>query len=149
MSAPYIIPFNHQPISTGVGSSTYTVPSGKYTRLVVAVHTSAYGNVSQANQRVESMSNDSNTVTQAYWLKAGDVVTVSTTSASASASPSTGATSFLRSSSIASVLINGSTVIDSESYSHIEINNANTSVTVSISGNSSARYFYEEYNVIS
>jgi hypothetical protein len=30
MSAPLIIPFNFQPTSTSVGSSSYTVPSGKY-----------------------------------------------------------------------------------------------------------------------
>jgi hypothetical protein len=148
MSAPYIIPFNNQPANTGAGSSTYTVPSGKYTRLVVAVHTSAYGNVSLINQVVD-MSNDSNTVTQAYWLKAGDIVTVSTTSASASNTPATGAVVFLRASSIASVFINGTTVIDSESYSYIQTGSTIAGVTISISGNSSARYFYEEYNVIS
>jgi hypothetical protein len=34
MSAPYIIPFNHQPVTTGVSTSgTYTVPAGKYARV--------------------------------------------------------------------------------------------------------------------
>ena len=35
MSAPYIIPFNHQPVNTGRTTSTYTVPSGKYARVHV------------------------------------------------------------------------------------------------------------------
>ena len=30
MSAPYIIPFNFQPISTEVKNASYTIPSGKY-----------------------------------------------------------------------------------------------------------------------
>jgi hypothetical protein len=33
MAAPYIIPFNHQPVSTGSQTGTYTVPAGKYARV--------------------------------------------------------------------------------------------------------------------
>lgn len=36
MSAPYIIPFNHQPVNTGVTASTYTAPSGKYARVLIS-----------------------------------------------------------------------------------------------------------------
>lgn len=33
MSAPYIIPFNHQPVNAGRSTGTYTVPAGKYARV--------------------------------------------------------------------------------------------------------------------
>ena len=37
MSAPYIIPFNFQPVSTVASSSgTYTVPAGKYARVTMS-----------------------------------------------------------------------------------------------------------------
>lgn len=37
MSAPYIIPFNHQPVSTVITATTsYTVPVGKYARVNIA-----------------------------------------------------------------------------------------------------------------
>lgn len=37
MSAPYIIPFNFQPVSTVASSSgTYTVPAGKYARVTIS-----------------------------------------------------------------------------------------------------------------
>ena len=34
MSAPFIIPFNHQPVSTSIKTSAYTIPSGKYARVI-------------------------------------------------------------------------------------------------------------------
>lgn len=34
MSAPFIVPFNHCPVSVSVITSSYTVPSGKYAKVV-------------------------------------------------------------------------------------------------------------------
>jgi hypothetical protein len=34
MSAPFIIPFNFQPVTTSVKTSSYTVPAGKYAKVV-------------------------------------------------------------------------------------------------------------------
>lgn len=33
MSAPFVIPFNHNPASTTIKTASYTVPSGKYVRV--------------------------------------------------------------------------------------------------------------------
>jgi hypothetical protein len=33
MSAPFIIPFNFQPVSTSVKTASYTIPAGKYARV--------------------------------------------------------------------------------------------------------------------
>jgi len=35
MSAPYVIPFNHQPSNTGSVTSSYIVPAGKYSRVYI------------------------------------------------------------------------------------------------------------------
>lgn len=35
MSAPMIIPFNHEPVTSTIKTSNYTVPSGKYARVYV------------------------------------------------------------------------------------------------------------------
>jgi outer membrane lipoprotein SlyB len=35
MSAPFIVPFNFQPVSVSVKTGSYTIPSGKYARVYV------------------------------------------------------------------------------------------------------------------
>lgn len=37
MSSPLTIPFNHQPISTSVKTSSYTIPAGNYARASVFI----------------------------------------------------------------------------------------------------------------
>jgi hypothetical protein len=37
MSAPFIVPFNFQPVSVSVKTASYTIPAGKYARVVVEV----------------------------------------------------------------------------------------------------------------
>jgi hypothetical protein len=41
MSAPFIVPFNFQPDSVSVITSSYTIPAGKYARVVVNLEGSA------------------------------------------------------------------------------------------------------------
>jgi hypothetical protein len=38
MSAPFIIPFNFQPVSVAVKTASYTIPAGQYARVVVECH---------------------------------------------------------------------------------------------------------------
>lgn len=41
MSAPYIVPFNFQPVAISVKTTSYTIPAGKYARVVVNLEGSA------------------------------------------------------------------------------------------------------------
>lgn len=149
MSAPMIIPFDNYPANVGSGNTTYTVPLGKFARLNVCVHTSASGNVSLANQNIVLMENQSNSIFGTYWLKYGDVITVSNTVANATASPTASNNQYLKSASLSALIINGQSVLISESICAIAIISALSGVVVSISGNASVNYRYEEYNVIS
>ena len=144
MSAPYIIPFNHQPILTGASSSTYTVPSGKYARvtatLTCAAWVSARSAVNGSTGYSEGASSQSTTIT--IWLKAADAITVSNTNASGTSASS----SLVTSVSTASILVNAATV---SSISTPVSATATAGNTVTLSGSASVNYIYEEYNVIS
>lgn len=41
MSAPFIVPFNFQPVSVSVKTASYTIPAGKYARVLVNLEGSA------------------------------------------------------------------------------------------------------------
>ena len=41
MSAPFIVPFNNQPTAVSVKTGSYTIPAGKYARVVVNLEGSA------------------------------------------------------------------------------------------------------------
>ena len=152
MSAPYIIPFNFQPVSTGASTSTYTVPSGKYARVVISlsseigVQTTA--NPSGAPVVGESFFTDgSNSISKEFWLKATDSVSLSTTSGSGTITSGTNA-QVQKSSCVASATINGTSVLVSRSTASALMQTA-AAYIASFVGNPSASVYYEEYNVIS
>lgn len=126
MSATIVVPFNHQPVSSASGDTTYTCPSGKYARVTCSVSVSATCFSTTTDQSF-AVGNSSN-VAPFFWLKATDVLAFSVGSAT-SGSPFT----------TASITINSNTV-------------AQFRVRVPDSGTIAASvftWFYaEEYNVI-
>jgi hypothetical protein len=93
MAAPYIIPFNHQPVNRGTTAGTYTVPSGRYARVVASL--SAYAGASKTAFITSFPSGsspsydckpDSNQASIELWLRAGDVVSTAGVVASGTAS---------------------------------------------------------------
>ena len=89
MSAPFLIPFNFQPINTVVGSSgTYTVPANKYAYATVTLN-STIGLLSFTSTGIVSPSRQINALTInngskvfGIYLKAGDVLSFDQLSAS-------------------------------------------------------------------
>ena len=103
MSAPYIIPFNFQPVATVAAGSTYTVPSGKFARVVATLTVSALVGASGGSNGAQSQTN---TGVFEYWLKAGDVITVTGVTGATSGGAVTGVAS---ATVTAEVTINGTT----------------------------------------
>lgn len=143
MSAPFIIPFNFQPVNTGASSSTYTVPLGKYARITATLTTTAYpSSLDLVTGQVYHSVGNSNTTTFSIWLKSGDAVSVSNTAASRTSS----VTDTITGISTALLKINSNTVASCSSAASFGSSSAFPKV---IAGTSVVNYFYEEYNEIS
>jgi hypothetical protein len=83
------IPFNFQPVNTVAGLNTnYTVPTGKYARVVVTADGEAFIGSIQASSNYTatyfSVTQSSKTCTLELWLKTGDVLSFTNTPASGS-----------------------------------------------------------------
>lgn len=84
------VPFDHRPSATGQSSTSYTVASGKYARVVLSysvVVTAATGDTTGTVSSIAAYNTNpqSCTGTLELWLKAADALTVSTSIASTSA----------------------------------------------------------------
>jgi hypothetical protein len=144
MSAPYIIPFNHQPAATyqGTGAGTlYTVPSGKYARVTLT----AFASFTLATGGGDTMQPNGNTNSISLWIKTGDVV--GATIANSSGGNVNNAT-FQGYNTNASGSINGTVVVRSTANGHF-YNNSGGIINVTLTNQNDFYYHVEEYNVIS
>lgn len=140
MSAPYIIPFNQQPVNTGAGSSTYTVPSGKYARLTYNLYAVATVTCSIATNSPVNLSNSDN-LSGSVWLKAGDAITVGTSVPSGTSGSGAG----ISGSASASILLNATTF--AQAIAGISSSGV-TAATLTLGGSTGSLFMYEEYNAI-
>lgn len=151
MSAPYIIPFNFQPVNTGASTSGYTVPAGKYARVTISLQTeisvSTTANPSGAPSTDSLFTTGQDSSIATFWLKTGDVVSMTSTSGSGSITIGSGS-QVQRSSCYAAASINGTTVLTSRSVSSAMFQ-ATAGYTAAFSGSPSTGLFYEEFNQIS
>jgi hypothetical protein len=101
MPAPFIIPFNNQPVNTGVTAASYTVPAGKYARVIVSIGlTATFSNGGSLTNIGSTTSGSTNYGVNTghfndkieLWLKAGDVLAFTTSLASGTISTVAGAT---------------------------------------------------------
>lgn len=159
------IPFNHQPVSVGRSTGTYTVPSGKYARVTVSAYVSARtsANSSGSGFTISSYNTHGDTHNEVfhYWLSAGDSITFSGSSASGNATAAIpgGAglayTSTAHADTTLSVDVNGnsSASLLARAIVNISVTNGGAApinfVFASFGGSFSCTFFYEEYNVIS
>jgi hypothetical protein len=155
MSAPYIIPFNFQPSATGnVANAGYTVPAGKYARVManlsVKSHPSSYSAVGSGSPPVYAASGEDSTSIELF-LKSGDVVSVSNSAGSATATASGNAyaaSNFAVAVSTANISVNGTIVASVTCSSSCFLSPANIT-TMNLSGTSTVNYSYAEFNNIS
>ena len=161
MSAAFVIPFNHQPASTGVAASTYTVPSGFYARVIVNVGLSASAALTNLSSTEllqaygVNPGNSNNSVE--LWLKAGDVVAVSATNASGTATVTAAAgnkyTDSKNASTTATITKNVTTIATfyatSSAYISATFGGAGSLSSATFSGSSTVAISYEEFANIS
>jgi len=72
MSSVFITPFNFQPINTGVTSSTYTVPNGKYALVNLK---NAYS--PKLNNVTIYTDSNKNSILQELWVPSGSIISFS------------------------------------------------------------------------
>jgi hypothetical protein len=86
MSASVIAPFNFQPVNVAVGNGSYTVPSGKYAMVSYSISAKlvfSSASIPYTSRTVYAIypgQSESSTIEGTFWLKAGDVLTFSSTS---------------------------------------------------------------------
>lgn len=149
MSAPYIIPFNHQPVNTGSGSSTYTVPSGKYARLRYTCNAQAWTMVTggTSGNVTGTTSSSTDSCNGDIWLKAGDAITVSLSNPSGSVGPAASGT--ITATATAAILLNASIFARASCTSAMSWIGLGASTSMQKDGTTSVYFSYEEYNIIS
>lgn len=143
MAAPFIIPFNYQPVNSGnIANASYTVPSGKYARIVATLTTT----MSLAGSSSTQGGNGSDSCIVEYWLRAGEVVTVTQTLNNFSTSTGNTCTSAV---AVAALNINGTTVARSNASGVGYNTNSGAGFIVSLTGTANVNYRYEEFFIIS
>lgn len=164
MSAPYIIPFNFQPVNTVVGTSaSYTVPAGKYAIAKINISASTwlngFGGTSSPVSGTASTPNSSSTSACLPFeliLKAGDALTFTVSDASNYSGSNNGSTVTFALGAISSsvvVSLNGvliAKITSSTSFGSFTCptGGAGTAYIVAGNGNYSS-YAISEYNQIS
>ena len=172
MAAPIVVPFNNQPINTGVTTASYTVPAGKYSRVIVSIGLSAqFSKTPTSNETTGANSQTGSYMSTPasfndkleLWLKAGDVLAFTTTTASGTITvPSTtlaASGQLLRvaqSSTSASITLNASSLATFYATSQVSFQQSpGTGVTSTIltlgafGGTATVVTHFEEFNVIS
>jgi hypothetical protein len=164
MSALINIPFNFQPVNSGnVANAGYTVPAGKYSRIMATLSTYARNStftisIAGSGQHMPNISSGNDSTSVELYLRSGEVVSVSNTSASGTisvaSSASTSSPTGNGSQSIAQLLVGGVIVAQSKSaVSGVLIadvaSGLATTFTVTMVGSSDVNYRYEEFNNIS
>jgi hypothetical protein len=168
MSAPYIIPFNFQPVSTVVGTTaSYTVPSGKFAIIDVSISSTLRitnieddgghsWTVSPSYMSVPAITSTHGHEVKQFRLKAGDVLSFANTSAS-SYNPASNSIAVqaigLGLLSYQQCLINSVVVATAQSTCTISFTFTKTgtgnTITVTPTTNNISGYIASEYNAIS
>lgn len=146
------IPFNFQPVNTGVvANGSYTVPAGKYARVMATLSVKSYmGPLVQVSGSVDG-GNGEDSVSIELWLKSGDIVSVSNSAGSATATASGNinqASNFANAISTANLLVNGVVVSSVTCASWVYLTPANTTI-FNLSGTANVNYQYAEFTNIS
>ena len=152
MANAFYIPFNNEPVNTGRGneSDTYTVPSGKYARVIASVSVKAYplasADVGATGVYSGAAVADSGNIV--LYLDEGEELSFDTQAASANGSSA--ASSFVQASSFARVVVDSSNMFEVQvtAYNYLR-NSAGTNVQAQVGGAISGFFRYEEYNKIS
>jgi len=136
MTAPYVLPFDHHPVNTlTVDNDDYTVPAGKFARIIATLSVEAH--VSAVSAAPTTISNGENSTSLEFWADTGDVVDVSRTAASASG------TLYQTAQSVAAITFNTAIVgrIFANASAYL------SSGTSTITGTALVNYQVEEYNI--
>lgn len=153
MSAPYIIPFNHQPsLTAAYANSGVTVPSGKYARIRFTLSVTAYlthSGGTAIGASIEIDKTDSNCTTGDVWLKAGDVISVSNSAPSGSVVTTAGVVNNITATSTSSILLGGTIISSVSAVVSASWTGSAADRAVDRNGTANVYFSYEEYNVIS
>ena len=140
-----------QPVATVVGTGSYTVPAGKWARVLVNLSASARGGTvtfpSQSSQHVAVSGTTCNEDAELF-LKSGDVLTSSLTNASGTLSAqsfSANAAGVGSASSTASIAVNGTTIKTCRANVTGAIITGLDMLTISFTGDTSYGFIALEY----
>lgn len=143
------IPFNHKPSTTSVQTTTHTVTSGKYARILCNWFVEASVDFNTANTVYTGfqVTNGFDNGTLEIWAKAGDIITFNVTAASASA---TGQPHyFIKDYTVLNITLNGSTFASFRAYASFNDWDRSAINTYSFGGAGGMDMYIEEYDVIS
>lgn len=150
MANAFFVPHNNQPVNTGRGDhgDTYTVPSGKFARVTITMMVTAYVNL-QTEQSTNGIGStaDSSTETIVIYMDESEVLSFTTSSASASVN-SSGNYSISDTGTVYA-RIGGSNIAGCIAAASACGNTGGNANNSSITGTSEAYFRYEEYNKIS
>jgi hypothetical protein len=155
MSAPYIIPFNFQPVNSGtINNASYTVPAGKYARVIATVQASARASRTMTavpNSYIHSGYGGTDSKTVELWLRAGEVVTTTTTVASGTASNTINTPASVVSASTAMLSVGGvgTCLVNVPALDTTAATAVAGQSTSTLGGQATVIYRYEEFNIIS
>jgi len=157
MSAPFIIPFNMQPVSHQTGTGTYTCPAGKYAKVTVFIRGTATGVIGNGGAvdylDMPIITSDSFNSVFDVWVKSGD--TIAATLTNPSTVGNTGAVligqhEYITAQVNASVAHNGTTIGTFAAKASCGCKYKTIASNIlSISGTSGFNYFAQEFNIIS
>ena len=148
---PLQYPFNFHPVNTGRGTqaSSYTVPAGKYARVIITLSVTAYfTNASSGGSAADvlSHSDGSETVSFETYMTAGEQLTFSATAASASDTVGSGLFN-VNDGSVVTALIDGSSMAAAKcragAFGYLGTGTHNLTLT----GTAEAYFRYEEHNI--
>jgi len=169
MSAPFVIPFNFQPSSSSRGTTaSYTVPAGKYALVTITISHSFYPSTGFVGAQpittlAESCHGNGFQGSFDIWMKSGEVLSLSNTNTNGSASISGNTSGIARAPLNASANISSGITVNTVLWRNI-ISRASfslvayapqvqvfetSSLSISMTCESSIGWWAQEYNVIS
>ena len=137
-------PFNHAPVSLGFADNTsYTVPAGKYARVLFCYSASAYTYAGDPGQSISVTTDNQNGVFE-IWLRDGDIIDATTVVANANAGASD---KQLSGFSRINITVNGT--IAKRVYAYATASSGGSTPNLFLRGNAAFTISAEEYNIVS
>lgn len=155
MSAPIILPFNNQPVSTQKGTGTYTCPAGKYARVRVTIRARATARVSSlaSASATTPATQETNVANESFevWVGPGDTIAATLSNASGTQAVAANIALAIRlSTTTVTVNHNGTAIAIIEATAGTQVaTSAGGSATLESTGSSSFHFFAQEYNILS